>query len=267
MKTAVVFLTTTPKAGTIDFAALVKEQRNADVFIMADTDERILMGHSDVTTIQIADSECVQHGYFNSMHLPTTHIKKNPVAFDKFLYYFCKLDKMYDYVWFFEDDVFIPSVDTLKYLNDKYNSNDLVIANNFCKSDSILDWHWKHIFNKVGIEPPYYYSMACAGGLSRKMLQTIKQYVDKQKTLFFLEVMLNTIAMKNNLSICTPLELKTIVWQGRWDLDEFLLLPNNVFHPKKNIDEHKKYRVEIADAISRAHVPEDNLPDFVKKAM
>ena len=97
--------------------------------------------------------------------------------------YFCEINKGYDFVWIFEDDVFIPSVDTLKYLNDKYSKRDLVVSNNARKSDNIMDWHWKHIVDKI--QPPYFYSMVCAMGISRATLDKVKEYVDANETLFY----------------------------------------------------------------------------------
>jgi hypothetical protein len=60
-------------------------------------------------------------------------------------------------------------------------------------------------------------------------------------------------------------ELKSIVWMGEWGINEFLLLPNNVFHPRKDIENHYKLR-ESTKLERFLHVkPKNNLPDFLKK--
>lgn len=261
MKKAIVFLTATPQFQTVEFATLVqKELPDFDVFIVIDH-EAMVMPINDLKIIQPSDADCIKAGYNGTNIVGATHIKKSPIAFDKCLYHFCEIDKSYDFIWPIEDDVFIPSPQTLKNLHDKYSSNDLVTANNNLKTDRVTEWHWKHIFSKIN--GPYYYSMSCAIGISKKMLQTIKVYVDKNKELFHLEAMLNTLAMQNDLKVCTPLELKSIVWMGEWGLDEFLLLPNNLFHPKKEIDQHQVYREQIKEAIASPYKPRNKLPKFI----
>lgn len=267
MRVAVVFLTVNPFAETINFANLISKETLFDVFIVADTKKKVFVSNS-VNLIQISDKESVKNGYTNSnINSQATHIKKDTIAFDKMLYYFCEQGTDYDFVWVFEDDVFIPSVQTIKNLHDKYSQYDLITSNNNLKDDDLMDWHWKHIFNKVNLPEPYYYSMACAVGLSRNMLNEIKKYVDVNKKLFYVEVMLNTLAMQGDLIVCEPFELKSIVWMGKWEINEFLLLPDNVFHPKKEIDKHPNYRHDIEKAIYSKKKPKNNLPKFIKQLM
>lgn len=276
MKVAIVFLTSEPKPSTVKFANLVQNKTDFDVVIVSDIEpsqsepwikiSQTVQGKKWAQTIQVDSQLCRDKGYFKSSHLPTTHIKKDVIAFDKFLYFFC-LNMDYDFVWVFEEDCFIPGVETLQNLQKKYGSNDLVTANNFKKTDRVMDWHWSHIIDKVNVPEPFYYSMSCAVGLSRAMLDTISKYVETNKKLFFLEVMLNTLAMQNSLKVCDPLELKSVVWQGLWGLDEFLLLPNNVFHPLKEIENHYLYRAQINRAQKVGAKPENNLPEFIKNLM
>ena len=62
-------------------------------------------------------------------------------------------------------------------------------------------------------------------------------------------------------------EFKSIVWVGEWGLDEFLLLPLNVFHPIKNIDEHQNLRESINDFKGSNYIPTNKLPIFIKNLM
>ena len=261
MKTAVAFLTNNPRPSTLDFAKQVEEYTPFDVFIVDDTLNDIPKS-SQYKVVQIANSHCLNSGYCNSSFTETTtSIRKNPIAYDKFCFYFCKLDTSYDFVWVFEDDVFIPRVETIKRLHILNYQADLVTANNTLKNDTTPDWHWKHIFDKT--EPPYYYSMVCAAGMSKKMLQAVANYVKQKGTLFYVEAMFNTLAMQNNLVVNCPAELKSIVWMGEWNLDTHLLLPNNVFHPCKNIDEHWLMRKRIAKAKYQGYKPTAKLPSFL----
>ena len=266
MKSAVVFLTTIPKSGTIRFAEKIKKELGHDVYIVIDENKFYPNINTDIIYIKVGEELCKTVGYINSnISDDTTHIKKNPIAMDKFLLFFCENSLPYEFVWVFEDDVFIPSIDTLSKLDYRYSRYDLVTPNNFRKSDNVLDWHWRHVIDKI--QPPYYYSMVSAMGLSKKMLECIKEYVHKNKSLFYIEVMFNTLAMHNNLYVIDPLELKSIVWMGEWGLDEFLLLPNSLFHPIKLIEEHQILRDAIEQFRSENHLPTNRLPQFIKDLM
>lgn len=266
MKKAVVFLTNNPSQGTLDFALELTMTTDFYVFIVIDNNEKYYgKSFKEVNIIQVPDSLCLEKGYKNSnISDNATHIKKNPIALDKFLYSFCEVHTMFDFVWVFEDDVFIPSVDVLVDIDERYCEFDLITPNNFAKKDLLLDWHWRHVIDKHC--SPYFYSMICAMGLSRTMLNMIKRYVGWNKELFYCEVMFNTLAFHNQLKVKDAYELKSIVWMGKWDIDEFLLLPHNVFHPRKDIDNHENLRKQIEEAKKAGYTPKNTLPDFVKKA-
>jgi len=215
--------------------------------------------------IYVEDSICIDSGYLNCQITGkevNSLVNKTPMANDKMLYYFCEVNTDVDFLFCFEYDVFIPSIEVLRNLINRYNEYDLVVPNNFKRTDNVLDWHWKNIVDKI--EPPYYYSMVCAMGISRNLLNCIKSYVTENNTLFFIEAMFNTIAMQNNLKVIDAFELKSIVWMGAWDIDEFLLLPHNLFHPKKNLETFGWYRLEIEKKRNSKYKPKNKLPQFIK---
>lgn len=265
MNKAVVFLTRHPALETLAFAEEIAFESKFDVFIITDEKYRNKDTFSvggNFKIVYISDETCIESGYTNSMiGEGVTTLKKNPIAWDKMLYYLCEINTIYDSVWVFEDDVFIPSYKTIEKLDDKYNGFDLVAPNNFLKSDTALDWHWRHIFPKI--DPPYYFSMVCACKLSDKMLQLVKEYVKKNNELLFIEVLFNTLAMQNNLKVKDALELKSVVWQGEWGMDEFILLPDNVFHPKKNIEDYFHLRMMIEHNKQNGYQPINKLPKFI----
>jgi len=264
MKSAVVFLTTIPQSGTIRFAQKIKTLLGHDVFIVIDQNKYDPNTSLDITYVKVKEEFCEQMGYINSnIGDNVTHIRKNPIAMDKFLLFFCENTLPYDFVWVFEEDVFIPSLDVFERLDKKYSNYDLVTPNNFRKNDNSMDWHWRHVVDKVS--PPYYYSMVSAMGLSKNMLSVIKDYVQEYKTLFYIEVMFNTLAMKNRLSVIDAIELKSIVWMGEWGLDEFLLLPDNIFHPIKSIEEHEIFRDAIVRFRDEKYQPTNRLPEFITR--
>lgn len=261
MKTAIAFLTNNPHKKTLSFAEQIGDETDFDVFIIDDTLHPIIKS-SNYEVVQIAESHCKNSGYINSnISLGVTHINKNPIAYDKFLLYFCCMNKKYNFVWVFEDDVFIPSPQTIVKLHESNSIYDLVTPNNFQKTDTAPDWHWPHIFNKH--EPPYFYSMVCAAGFSKEMLSAVSEYVKLNKSLFYIEAMFNTLAFHNDLLVSTPRELKSVVYKGEWSLDDFVLLPDSVFHPLKNKGDYDLYRKQIAKAKANNYQPKKDLPLFI----
>ena len=113
-KTAVVFLCRQPNINTIKFAAEVHQNLNLEVLIITDEYYEFLSSElpKGVIIQYIPDNVCINNGYINSnINQNTTHIKKDPIAWDKFLYLFCEEYTKYDFVWVFEDDCFIPSTE------------------------------------------------------------------------------------------------------------------------------------------------------------
>jgi hypothetical protein len=271
MKTAVVFLTNYPKIETLAFAQELSLK--TDTFVVVDSMQKLpdatakeLAHPGNVNIIQIEDSICRLTGYTNSnISDNSTHIKKNPIAMDKFLYWFCEKNTEYDFLWVLEDDVFVPSVQTLENLTIGYSAYDLVVQDNKLKTDDLKVWHWRSIMDKIS--EPYYNSMICAMGISRKLLNCIKEYVDKNKTLIYSEVMFNTIAMHNDLNVICPFELKSIVWMGEWTDEVIYQLPNNLFHPMKEIDKHPGIREKIVKWEAKNRKPRRQIPRFLKKMM
>jgi hypothetical protein len=184
---------------------------------------------------------------------------------DKFLYSFCEKFTEYEFLWVLEHDVLVPSVKTIKNLTEEYSGYDLVTQDNKLKEDNLMDWHWRSVVDKIG--PPYYNSMICAMGISRKLLNCIKKYVEEKKTLFYSEVMFNTIAMQNNLKVIAPFELKSIVWMGEWHPDVIQQLPNNLFHPMKELDKYSEIRKDLLKWEQDNRKPIVQIPEYLKKLM
>lgn len=261
----VVYLCNKYNADTNAFLEELHTKLNVNVVQMCDSDEGIIYSEK-VSVMHFPDSVCREHGYINSnIGDSHTHIRKNPIALDKALYYLCELDKS-DFVFIIEEDCFVPFPLTIQNLFDNYGKSDLVVANNFYNDGSAMDWHWSNVYPLI--QPPYYYSMVCAVGVSRKMLDCIKKYKEENNTLLYCEVMFNTLAMQNNLNVICAFELLSVVWMGDWGIDEFLLLPDNIFHPRKDIENHKALRVELTEGILSRRKPSKNrLPPFITDLM
>lgn len=257
-KVAVAFITKEPHACLLKFAQEVSDV-GFDVFVVSDDES------SDKNVYWVEDSICNALGYRNA-HIweNSGSIKKQITAWDKMLYLFCEIETRYDFVWVFEDDCFIPSVETIQHLHLKYRNAHLVTPNNFKNDGTQMDWHWRWIYDKCK-HGPYAYSMVSACGLSRDMLNEVKRFVQRELQLFFIEAMFNTLALQKGLKVVEAFELKSVVWQGEWGINEFLLLPNNIFHPRKDIENHIALRSMIKDYRLKGIQPKNNLPHFLQK--
>lgn len=269
-KVAISFLSNVLNVETYNFGLEIQAKLKLPVYFIIDCPyiPEVISNDKNYNPEQIIfieDSICKNTGYLNCMitgQEVNTVLAKTPIAYDKMLYYFCEKNIDIDNLMIFEDDVFIPSIEVLSSFIKKYKSYDLVTANNFLKTDNVLDWHWRNVVNKIN--PPYYYSMAGAFYISRNLLNCIKNYVNENQTLFFTEVMFNTLAMQNNLKVKDAIELKSIVWQGKWGIDEFLLLTNNFFHPIKELTSYGFYRQEIIKKRNSNYKPKNNnLPNWI----
>ena len=239
---AIVLLTVKPTQKTIDFFQKLKK-KNYDLYICVDDNDYILPNYdkSLVNIIKFDDEIPKKYGYYGSV----SYCENRACSRDKALYYFCEINKTYDYVWHIEDDVFIPSIDTIKNIDLKYPTGDLLSASNQNYNDSIDWYHWYKIENKI--EKPWYRSMICAIRTSRELLKSISQFVSKNKYLLFCEVLFNTIAMHNNLKVINPPELKYITWKDTFKLEEMNI--SKLYHPVKDIDLQYKYRTIMNDYI------------------
>jgi hypothetical protein len=233
---AVCFITYIPHGKTIDFANKIKKSIGYDTFILVDSDRYIPAISSEITCIQVPDKVCRDNHFINSARL----IRRNPSGWDKALFYFIKVNNKYEYVWLFEDDVFIPSLEAIVNLDRLYPNSDLICQENKSVSE-IPQWYWWRDAYKM-MSKPLYKSMVCTCRLSSKLLNLIGSYVINNKHSAFIEYMFNTIAMHNNLKISNPPELSTILYKKNWTQEYILSRPQNFFHPIKNMELHDNYR-------------------------
>jgi hypothetical protein len=213
------------------------------VFVLIDDYPASHKQHPLIVTAE--DEVSRQAGY----HSSNPHIQgKNPTAWDKVLYHLNHVNNQVQFAWILEDDVFVPSIRCLLSLVNKYRSYDLVVNSHGENKDSAttLDWHW----NKVaGILPvPWYGSMVCAMGLSRKLLDQVKQFVQEKSRLAFIEIMFNTLAAQAGLSVLGCPELQNIVYERNWSFIDIVQHPDRLYHPVKNYDGHAMLRNLLGQA-------------------
>ena len=143
---------------------------NYKIFFIVDDENYDLSTYKNkyksLNFIQITDKECKSNNFINSNFC----IKKNPSGWDKVLYYFCKINNEFDFVWIIEDDVLVPTINTIQNIDEKYShyNSDLLSSSNDRNLDFFNNsWNWKHAKGKIKL--PWFKSMVCAVRLSKKL--------------------------------------------------------------------------------------------------
>jgi hypothetical protein len=235
MKNAVCIIERIPNKVWLEFLSSFDSY---DTYIVLDDNSKdhslkYLTDFPKIHFVQIDDKECEESGFRNMNYLI---FKKDVTGWEKALYYFSG-EKEYDHVWFFEDDVFFYSENTIKNIDAKFPHTDVLTAP-YHVSETGREWWWPLI--TINHDLPYYKAMVCGVRVSRKLLLSIKDYATKNRTLFFLESLFPTLAFKYNLSYGKPKEMIQIYFQHKWSLPK--LNRRNIFHPVKNIKLHKQAR-------------------------
>lgn len=234
-KNCIVLLTRTPDNIWLNF---LNNFNNYDIYVIIDENKydyyKLYKSvNTKIKFIQIDDNYSKLYGYHSAVW-PTGSLPNKPMAWDKALFYFCKINpNSYDHIWLIEDDVFVLKESVIENIDKKYPSTDLLTPFNDINYDGNLS-NWELWFTVVGnINLPWARSMTCACRLSNRVFDKIRSYVDHKHKLFFHEAMFNTIALQNNLTIETPIELNGIHYRTTWDLKNLDL--NNVYHPVKDL--------------------------------
>ena len=251
------------------FYDYVEEKKlNYDIYLIIDDETKQNTYNEKINIIQVDNKEASKKGYKNSL-LRYYHRKDKKIvsmALDKALYYFIKkYSKKYDYYWLIEDDVFIPTVETIPYIDKKYPDGDLLTLSNSEKENSTTDWHWplmvrnnRNRNRKIRVAKaekskdyylplPWYSSFSIAIRISDKLLNCIEDFVKKNHTLIFMEFMFNTLAMQNNLKVVINENLKNRyeynpvkpVWKFREIKKRYL------YNFVKSFEEQKEFREKL----------------------
>tara|TARA_B100001287_G_scaffold276730_1_gene289020 strand:+ start:47841 stop:48560 length:720 start_codon:yes stop_codon:yes gene_type:complete len=238
MNNIICFLTLRPCELFYNFVKNLPNSENIYICI-DDNNHEIPNYDGKIKVIKYENKVAEEKGY------KSTYLWKNneSISRDKALYHFCVNDIKFEYIWFIEEDVFIPTVNTIIDIDNKYLEGDLLVSKHDVFNvdiEDLEDWHWLHLRKQIKLPKPYAKSMICAIRCSKKLLDSIKNYVNMYNNLFLDECLFNTIAMQNGLSIKIIPELKTITWNTEWSKNT--IKKQNLYHPIKSIKEQYEYR-------------------------
>jgi GR25 family glycosyltransferase involved in LPS biosynthesis len=239
------FLTVRPSNEFYEFCKKLKNVYDGDMYICIDDNTYEIPEYNnsdDISIIKVDNEECKNAGFRN---LVSYAIGLEVSSKDKALYYFCKKyqDKDINNIWFIEEDVFIPTLNTIPNIDEKYPTGDFL-----CKEKLPIEkWTFENYtieqLSKFKIDPPYFHTMVCAIRISNKYLKYIEDFADKYKNLFLDEVFFIILALKNNLDIVLVDEFKGIEWRHVWKLED--INKNYLYHPIKDMKTQVEFHKEL----------------------
>lgn len=237
-KRAIALIVKEPSEIYLDFLARFVSY---DIYIIIDSDKSMLHFQKKYKTLNIIQFDqqlCLNYGYKNVNYIG---IRKRISGWDKALLFFSVIiPNMYKQVWFIEDDVFFLEENVLTNLDEKYESQDLLANCDFQRqttNNKEEPWLWSSIDIKV--DKPYYCGMMCITRMSKRLLQGIRWYAQRYKTLFFLEALFPTITSHFGLAHFRPEELTTVTYRQEFNEEtDVSKLKTHVFHPVKDIIKH-----------------------------
>jgi hypothetical protein len=242
-KNAICFITRKFDLKLLEFAELCSKYN--DTYLLVDDNEEIIQHPgSNVKIIQMDNNKCTNSNYIKS----TWRFSLNITGWDKAFYYFCE-DNNYDNVWFIEDDVFISKPNILYELDNKYGSSDLLIRDIVhVTNPTSNNKAWIEIVNDLNKFPDMnkiYWSWVCAMRCSKKLLELMKTFKNKNNQLYFHELLIPSLVINNNLSYKKIEELKYIIYRSEYKDVDIISKPTYLFHPMKDYNRHKKLRSMI----------------------
>lgn len=215
---------------------------NYDIYIIIDDNEnnftQFKKKYTKINFVQLNKNVCIKAGYKNTNFIG---VKKLVSGWDKALYFFSYIQTKYNFIWFMEDDVYFYNENTLLNIDKKYEDHDILCNCSF-EQGKLNEWLWNMI--KIELQPPYFCGMMCIVRFSKNMIEPIKDYAKKYDTLFFLEALFSTLAVKYNLKyIPNPSEFNTVTHRNIFDI--YSLNNTNLYHPIKDITNHIIIRNKI----------------------
>jgi hypothetical protein len=226
----------------LQIMTLLEKYKNYDFYVFIDNNNQNISQlknkYNKFNFIKIDDKKCFDQGY----HHMTFSITKTPVSWDKAIYYFSEINDTYNYIWFIEDDVFIPNPLIIYNIDHTYPKYHLLSKSN-TPSFTYDNPSWQWYAAKGKIDLPLFSSLMCASRISQNLLHIVRDYARKNKSLFFLEIMFPTLCVQNKLqNKCIP-QLSTIEYRKIWKYQN--IKPYFIYHPIKDLTIQKIYFEQI----------------------
>ena len=252
-----------------------------DVVVVVDDSSWAVQEVPGIKIFTITDEACAASGFLGSN--PAISKPLLVSAWDKALYFIHYFECKYDFFWLFEEDVFIPCVQSVVRIDMANASSDLISSSNnvlasFISASALhASWCWYRTIPRALLPLPWASGMVCAVRLSSTLATAAADFVKThaeslrcrnlrrkkiasilsalraprswvlqiaQPQYLFIEFLFHTLALQWQMDVSTPDQLSHIVWRQDWAAES--MLPGLLYHPVKNIADHPRLRELIA---------------------
>ena len=229
---AIVFLAVNPDPRMYEFAQKIASE-SYHVYFAIDSQTYVAPKDTPfVKTLQIPRAEAKQKGYSDCM----LWVPDDACALCQSLYYFCEKNTVsYDAFWFIEEDVLIPSVNTLRNLDQVYPLSIDLLCNAYNQAETD-NGEWQFPRNRGRIDLTWAGGARQAVRVSPKMIHEVKQFASRNTRLLMDELLFHTLALHAGLNINVAPELQGMVVYRNWD--ETQVKETHMYHPAKVYQEH-----------------------------
>lgn len=205
---------------------------NYEIYVFVDRDDYNLT-HSNLTIIRITNCEARAAGFYGiNFHNSVSQSR------DKAMYYFHQNPPKSN-VWFLEDDVFVPTSQTIPNLDSKYPVGDLLSARHtIVERHNLTDWpHWPRVIQRYNLTFPMARSLVCGIRVSPQLLAIVTQHIVDNRRSSYCEVIYNTLALQHKLKVVNPFEMSTIKYRHPWTFEQ--IETDHLYHPVKDLNLRK----------------------------
>ena len=242
---AVAILCREPQKPQVEFYATLTD--DYDVYFISDSP--CSETGTAVTCVYIPDAEC-ESASFTMSGTDGHAIYKRVTAWDKAFYLFSVMRPDYERVWFLEDDVFVPTRHTLTNIDVKYGGQHDVLCPPFSSIAQDPYWGLWPLASLKQRRPhtpsSWWHGMVCAVRLSQRFLQEIRSVAEKNKVLYFIEIMIPSFGVGQGQFLTRSIsELDHIVYRTTYSPNEICTV--NLYHPLKGALVQQVFR-EAVDA-------------------
>ncbi len=227
--------------------------KNAICLLTNEPDERLIQLYNDLIDIHYDFYVIVNNDNFDCTFLQKKYPKfhfiqmkndnKKTSLWDKTIHYFCNYKlNVYKYIWFFDDNLFIPSIYLIYKIDNKFNHSHIDLLSKEPKN------HKKISSKKVSTQIPNIlqnhlcFSPVHSIRISNNFLNFIDKYIKEYKNIFSIRYFFCTLAKYYQLNTYHSFEFNNIVENKKWNLKDILFEPFSFIYPIKNLDEQIKFR-------------------------
>jgi len=211
------------------------------LYFLDELPESTIYSDGSIEIVSISKSLCAVNGYKGSV----SGCSDRPCSRDMFFYFFIYSGAVFNNVWCIEEDVFIPSKDTILSVDINYPGTDLLLPPKAYSTSDIV--YNEKFLTSMGIpESEYECRSVAVMRLNFKIFSIIEQLARTCLSLFPAEIMLPTITNTRDIGCVYPEQFEYVLRSS----EESKIAENdfhpyselNFYHPMKSYTQHQAIR-------------------------